>query len=165
MSRSADAGKRIVVLDNRVMLLPVPTEWLDTTRTLRCYAGPTDPEGVLADAELSLGAVIPLAPLQLEAERVSGDDVTITWTPRGRSETGTWPTGMPFDLLPAAYVVTILDGASPIRTIEAPAPSAVYTAAAQSADFGTPPASFDFTVAQISAVHGPGYAAEGAFNA
>ena len=34
-----------------------------------------------------------------------------------------------------------------------------------SADFGAPPSSFDFTVAQLSALYGPGHAAQSTFTA
>jgi hypothetical protein len=43
-------------------------------------------------------------------------------------------------------------------------PAAVYAAADQIADFGSLPAAFTFTVAQVSPILGPGLAAEGAFS-
>ena len=49
--------------------------------------------------------------------------------------------------------------------LDVTAPAATYTAADQIADFGTLPAAFDFTVAQLSPVFGPGAAGEGRFDA
>ena len=71
----------------------------------------------------------------------------------------------PLDFAPEAYVVTIFSGLTAVRTITASGPAATYPSAAQVADFGAAPASFTFTIAQLSPVLGPGLAAEGAFHA
>ena len=66
--------------------------------------------------------------------------------------------------MPEAYRVTIFDGATPVRSIAATGPAAIYSAAEQTADFGAPPPDFVFTVAQLSPLYGPGHAAEGVFH-
>ena len=55
-------------------------------------------------------------------------------------------------------------GSTPVRLLESSVPAAIDGAADQVADFGAPPASFEFTVVQVSPVLGVGHAAEGAFH-
>ena len=162
----ADAGARVIVLDGRPLLAEVPAAWLGESVSLRAYAGSADAEGSGFDVELGLGPVLPLAPAHLGAVRDADGDVALTWVRRSRFDTDSWTTAdAPHDHLPEAYRVTILDGATPVRVIEVASPAAAYTAAEQAADFGGPPASFAYAVAQLSAVYGPGHAATDAFNA
>ena len=163
----AAAGRRVVVLDERPLLVPVPPQWLGETRTLRAYAGRSDPTGTTVAADLDLGPVLPLPPVHLRAERGAGSaDVALSWIRRSRADTDSWAVSdAPLDQAPEAYSLTILDGAAPVRTIETATPGATYTAAQQTADFGGPPAGFAFQVAQKSPVFGAGPAKEGAFNA
>ena len=164
---AAAAGRRVVILDKRPMLAPVPAAWIGEAVPLRAYAGATDATGVALVADLGVAAVLPLAPVHLRARRDQGTgDVALTWTRRSRADTDSWtPTDAPHDNLPEAYRITILDGATAVRSIEVPAPVAVYSAAEQAADFGDLPAGFGFTVAQVSPVYGPGHPAQGSFNA
>ena len=71
----------------------------------------------------------------------------------------------PLDFVPEAYRVTIFNGVTPVRTIDATTATVAYSLAQQSADFGAPPASFAFTVAQKSPLYGPGHAATATFTA
>lgn len=163
---AADAGNRIVVLDARAAMTPVPPTWLGETVPLRAYAGSSDPTGAAFNAELGLDPVLPLAPVHLHASRDAGSgDIGFGWVRRSRADTQSWtPAEIPHDNLPEAYRLTILDGAVPVRTIDLALPAATYTAAEQAADFGAPPTGFDFTVAQLSPLYGPGHAASGAFD-
>src|SRR5690606_37549240 len=153
----ASAGRRVVILDGRPDLAPVPAAWIGETVPLRAYAGATDPTGAALAADLDVAAIPPLAPVHLRARRDHGTgDVALTWVRCSRADTDNWtPADAPHDHLPEAYRVTILDGATPVRIIEVDAPAAVYAAAAHAADFGGLPAGFAFTVAQISPVYGP----------
>jgi hypothetical protein len=54
------------------------------------------------------------------------------------------------------YDVDILDGADVVRTISITAPAATYTAAQQTADFGSPQSSIAVRVYQLSAIVGRG---------
>jgi hypothetical protein len=54
------------------------------------------------------------------------------------------------------YEIDILDGSNVKRTILSDAPSAVYTAAEQTADFGSPQSSVSLRVFQMSALLGRG---------
>jgi hypothetical protein len=162
----AAAGRRVVVMDDRPLLVPVPPQWLGETRMLRAYAGRTDPAGIAFPADLDLAPMLPLPPVHLRAERGAGDDIAFTWLRRSRADTDSWAVSdAPFDVAPEAYAVTIMNGDAPVRTIDASAPAATYAGALQTADFGGPPASFAFMVAQRSPVFGAGHAAEGRFDA
>ncbi len=162
----AATGNRVVVLDTRPLLIDVPATWLGDEVALRAYAGASDATGTAFTADLGLDPVLPLRPAYLRAARDGSGNIALSWGRRSRADTDSWaPAEAPHDNLPESYVVTILDGVTPMREIAAAAPSAAYTAAAQAADFGAPPASFLFTVAQVSPVYGPGHAAEGSFDA
>jgi hypothetical protein len=71
---------------------------------------------------------------------------------------------VPLDNVPEAYAVSILDGTTLVRTLDAAAPAATYEAADQVADFGVLPAGFDFAVAQLSPIYGTGHPAAGSFD-
>jgi len=163
----AAAGSRVVVLDERPLLLPVLPQWLGGTQALRAYAGRSDPVGTALTAGLDLSPVLPLPPAHLLAEQVAGsDDVVLSWLRRSRADTDSWAvTEGPLDQSPEAYAVAILDGPAAVRTMATPTAGAAYPAAQQIADFGTLPSGFAFTVTQTSPVYGAGHAAEGEFNA
>ena len=160
------AGRRVVVLDDRPLLIPVPPQWLGETRVLRAYAGRSDPTGLAFTADLDLAALLPLAPAHLSGERMAGsNDIALSWVRRSRADTDSWAlSDAPLEHQPEAYAVTILDGAAVVRTIEVAVPGATYPATQQTADFGAPPMSFAFRVTQTSPVFGAGHATEGLFN-
>ncbi len=160
------AGNRIVVLDAAVSVLPVEPGWVGGTLALRAFAGRHDATGTGFEAAIGLGPLLPLPPAHLVATRGPGGDIALDWTRRSRADAGSWAViEVPHDNLPEAYRVTITDGGSVVRSFDVTAPSASYPAAVQVADFGSLPAGFDFTVAQLSPLYGPGHAATGAFHA
>jgi hypothetical protein len=163
---ATSAGNRVLLLDSTTRTLDVPNAWLGATAELRSYAGAADPTGTLSDVPIGLGPILPLAPVHLQAVRVAGGDIVLSWVRRSRADTDSWVVDdAPLDVSPEAYRVTILDAGMPVRTIDSTVPSASYAAAQQAADFGAPPASFGFSVAQLSPLYGPGHAATGAFDA
>jgi hypothetical protein len=163
---TASAGNRVLLLDGRVKLLTVPAAWLDTTVELRSYAGTTDADGSLADVEIDLDPVLPLPPVHLTAARVGGNDIAFSWVRRSRADTDSWAgDDAPLDFSPEAYRVTIFSAGTPVRTIDTTVAAATYTSAQQTADFGAPPSSFDYSVSQLSAVYGPGHPATATFTA
>jgi hypothetical protein len=163
----AAAGNPVMVLDAGADAVSVPTDWLGQTLELRAYAGRTDAVGAAFSASVDLAPALPLAPVHLAATRdAASGDVALSWVRCSRSDTDSWATTeAPLDVTPEAYAVTILDGGAAVRTIPAASPAVTYTAVDQTADFGSPPASFSFTVAQVSPTLGPGIAATGAFHA
>jgi hypothetical protein len=118
---------------------------------------------------LAIGAepALPLAPVHLRAKRSPGSaDVVLSWIRRSRGDANGWGVAdATLDHAPEAYRVVIYDGVVVKRTIDVSAAGVTYAAAQQTADFGSPPAAFGFTVAQVSAMLGPGHVREGAFAA
>jgi hypothetical protein len=162
----AAIGNRVMLLDGRAKLLPVPSAWLDTTVGLRSYAGSADADGTLSDVDIGLGPVKPLPPVHLAAARLGGGDIALSWNRRSRADTDSWAgDDAPLDFVPEGYRLTILSAGTPVRTIDVATPAVTYTAAQQTTDFGAPPSSFDYSVAQLSAVYGPGHMATATFTA
>jgi hypothetical protein len=101
---------------------------------------------------------IPYAPCHLTAERDSGDDLILTWNRRDRvglELSGTLPLSEDSE----AYEVDIYNGAGDtvLRTLAVTSEEATYTAAQQTTDFGSHPATLIWDVRQMSAL-GRGYA-------
>ncbi len=163
----ASVGNRVMVLDDLPLNEAVPSGWPGETIALRTYAGPADAMGEPLEVEIGLGPVLPLAPVHLNAERGAGtNDITFSWTRCGRADTDSWvPEDAPLDLSPEAYRVAIYSGVTLKRTIDVTSPAASYSAAQQTTDFGAPPSSFTFKIAQKSPVYGPGHWAQGTFHA
>lgn len=63
-------------------------------------------------------------------------------------------------LLVEEYDVLILDGANVVRTLRVATQSALYSVGQQTTDFGAPPPSLAWRVAQVSRAHGRGVLAE-----
>ena len=117
---------------------------------------PTDPRAASATATLAHAAVRPWAPAHLRARRIAGDDVEISWVRCARSGDH-WGAGDPPLGAPAeSYRLHILDGETVKREVVTSASSHLYATADQTADFGAPPASLRFRVAQIGADGSPG---------
>ena len=161
------AGNRVVVLDNAVVADAVPVDWLGDTLTLRAYAGRTDPTGATFSALVDASPALPLPPVHLRAIRDAvSHDIGLSWVRCSRSDADSWNlVEAPLDFAPETYSIAISDGTAVVRTIAAAAPAATYGSAEQIIDFGSLPATFNFTVCQLSATLGPGLAAEGAFHA
>jgi hypothetical protein len=103
----------------------------------------------------------PFSPVYLHAGRdpVSGD-VNLSWIRRTRLGGDAWLSEVPLGEETEAYDVQILSGSTVLRTTRVPVPMLLYTAAQQSADFGSPPASIAWRVAQVSRVYGRGVTSE-----
>lgn len=159
------AARRIMVLDQRVASLPVEPGRLGETRTLRVYAGSSDLDGTVVEATNSVAAALPLPPVHLRAGRITGGDIAFSWKRCSRADGEGWgAVESPLEHVPERYRLTVFNGSSAVRTFDCAATAASYSSAEQTADFGSLPASFGFTVAQISPVLGAGHAASGEFN-
>jgi hypothetical protein len=104
----------------------------------------------------------PYAPAHLAGTREGDGNLTITWVRRTRVNgsradgIGDVPLGEAAD----AYKVEILEGDIVVRTIAGlSTPTATYSAAEQTTDFGAPQVSIAVRVYQLSAVVGRGIAA------
>jgi len=103
----------------------------------------------------------PLSPIYLTGNRDSSNDWVLTWIRRTR-DGGEWRDNVDAALGEAseAYQIDIYtDGtyATVKRTISTTEPSAAYTAADQTADFGSTQATLYLKIYQISAIIGRGY--------
>jgi hypothetical protein len=103
----------------------------------------------------------PFAPVQLKAVRdPSSGDVQLSWIRRTRVGGDSWLNEVPLGEETEEYDVLIVNGANVVRTIRVTSQGTLYTAAQQTADFGTPPASLAWRVAQVSRAYGRGVNAE-----
>lgn len=103
----------------------------------------------------------PFAPAHLKAVRdTPSGDVQLSWIRRTRVGGDSWLNEVPLGEETEEYHVLILDGASVVRTIRLASQGTLYTAAQQMADFGAPPASLAWRVAQVSRAYGRGVSAE-----
>ena len=104
----------------------------------------------------------PYAPVQL-TQVASGSDLGLSWVRRTRYDGDTWSvTEIPLNEEYEQYEVDILNGSTVVRTIVVDnAQTATYTAAQQTADFGSTQSSVSWVVYQISATFGRGAPAYG----
>jgi phage terminase large subunit-like protein len=157
------AGRRALVIDQRVATLPVEVHWIGESRSLRFAAG--DAAGEVVTAALEPGPALPLSPVHLRAEREASGAIALRWTRRSRADADGWGVAEPaLEHVPEAWEVRIFDGTTLVRTITAGSAPAGYGLADQTADFSGAAPAFDFSVRQVSPVFGPGHAAMGAFD-
>jgi hypothetical protein len=156
-------GERFVLLDGRVgrellspSLLNLPREYKPVT------IGGT--LGGAAAQSFTYGgrALRPLAPVHLRGERDAGGNLTARWVRRARVDYG-WRdfVDVPLDEASEQYRVEVLNDATVVRTFTTTTPSCTYTAAQQTADFGTPQPSVTLRICQFSSRVGPGERAQG----
>lgn len=160
----SSAGRRFMLLDNRLMTVEVDNEVLGGELDLVAFAGQNDSSGTSASAKIPLDPVLALAPTKARA-RKAGDDVTFEWVRRARPDGNSWAgVEIPLDPSPELYRLRIFSGVALKRTLEVATPQATYDLAMQIADFGVAASSFDFEIAQVSPVFGAGHAAKGTYN-
>jgi len=99
----------------------------------------------------------PYSPVHIAGERDVGGNLTISWVRRTRLG-GQWMDGVDAPLSEAseAYDIDIMDGADVVRTITSATPTTTYSSADQTTDFGSPQASVDVRIYQLSAIVGRG---------
>ena len=157
--RLLPAGARIVALDRALMALT--SDLGDLGRTMRYRVGPAGRDhgdGAFQELQAAPSALAlrPLAPAHIRARR-GPDGVIISFIRRSRFMADAWgeaepPLGEAFE----RYNIDIHAGADVKRTLSSDAPAILYPAAAELADFGTPQATLDLAVMQISAAVGRG---------
>lgn len=112
-------------------------------------------------ATLSLATLRPFAPVGVQASRASGtgSNLTLGWTRRARLN-AEWVDyiDVPLDQALEQYDVEVMNGSTVVRTFSAVTTnSLVYTAAAQSSDWGgTIPTNFTFNIYQLGTTYGRG---------
>lgn len=99
----------------------------------------------------------PYSPLRVTGTRNGAGDLAISWLRRTRVGGDSWDqTEVPLSEDVESYEIDVMQGAIPKRTISATTTAATYTAAEQTADFGSPQASVDVRVHQMSTLYGRG---------
>jgi hypothetical protein len=103
----------------------------------------------------------PFAPVHVKSLRDGCGNLTISWVRRSRVD-AEWRDGVDIPLGEESerYELDIMDGATVKRTIATTSPTASYSAAEQTADFGSMQSSVSVRVYQLSAMVGRGYAVE-----
>ena len=162
---TASAGNRVMLVNTALASADPGSDRLGTTSAFTLFSGSRDLNGQRVSAPFSEMLVRPLAPVHLTARRVTGGDVHLGWVRRSRLGSDSWTLAdMPLDASPESYAVTIRNGAVSVRVLNVTNTETVYSAAAQTEDFGVLPKGFAFDVAQVSAVHGAGFSTTGSFN-
>jgi hypothetical protein len=162
---SRAAGNTFILIDGQALLFNSGTSLAAATfyhRAVTLYdTVETAPATVAKSARGR--AEKPYAPAQIAGARDGGDNLTITWLRRTRVG-GEWLNGtgtVPVSEDAEAYEVEIMDGDDVVRTITGlSSPTAPYSAANQTTDFGSPQSSVAVRVYQISGIVGRGVAAE-----
>jgi hypothetical protein len=157
------AGQLFVVLDGAVEQTALP---LSLARAAQYWTwGPASrplSSSLYASATLTFKAIgrRPYAPVGIAAARNyagGSNDVNFSWIRRSRIGNDDWaPADIPLGETSEAYELDVMSGSTVKRTIASSTPSALYTAAQQTTDFGAPPASLDVQVFQLSTYYGRG---------
>jgi len=152
-------GAPFVLLDGAIAQVPLALE--DVKLPFNWRFGPGnrdigDASYVTAAHAFSGDGLRPLSPVHVRGVRASGD-LTIAWKRRTRAGGDSWEVSdVPLGEEAERYEVDILDGATVRRTVSVSSPSAVYTAAQQTSDFGSVQASVSLKVYQTNASFGRG---------
>ncbi|MES1201784.1 MAG: glycoside hydrolase/phage tail family protein [Pseudomonadota bacterium] len=153
-------GTRIVALDTRLARFDINAhEWGEAlTLTVPPAGGVvTDARAFHTSVTLPHAAARPWSPAHLRASRQAGGDVAISWVRCARIGGDSWGAGEPPLNEPAeSYRLDILDGAVLKRSVTPTSASYLYSAADQTADFGTLPTNIRVQAAQIDASGVPG---------
>ena len=110
---------------------------------------------------IQANASAPLSPCHLEGTRTRDGDLTLTWVRRTRGDGDMKDyTDVPLNETAERYECCIVKDGNEIRTFAVHVPRAVYTAAAQTADFGEIQGNVRVRVYQISETRGRGFVRE-----
>lgn len=173
MLNPTNAGGRVVLLQTGTLgILDLTMSELDEPKLLRYGPAPIAVGDFRFRSETHTFQGVglrPYAPVSLKATRVYGgsNDLTLSWIRRTRFGGDAWgKADVPLNEEFEKYEVDIMTGSTILRTIKVSnATEVVYTAAQQTADFGSAPASIKFRVYQMSAIYGRGSRAEHNANA
>lgn len=169
MSAGAAVGAEIVMIDDA--LKPAGLAAGEMGLPLNWRIGPTGAEfsaAFFAEIAATGGqrARLPLSPVHLRSRKTGGGDLALTWVRRGRLDADDWAgADVPLGEEREEYRIEIAAvGGAIVRTSTVAAQSFVYAAAAIAADFGSPPATIDVTVRQLSLAAGWGLPATRRFS-
>jgi hypothetical protein len=153
------AGARFVLLDGALARVDMTEDEVGLAFNWKCGPASRDlgsPHYVqVAHAFVGEG-LEPLSPVHVRGSRTAGD-LDLTWIRRTRIGGDGWDSvDVPLGEAEERYEIDILDGSTVKRTLTATSPGATYTAAQQTADFGSPQSSISLRIFQIGATRGRG---------
>jgi hypothetical protein len=157
--RAVAAGAQIILLDET--LVPVASDLALIGRDVRYRVGPfdrdaADPTVAEIGTMVQASALLPRMPVHARARREAGG-VRIGWIRQTRSGGDAWePVEVPLSEDRESWRVAILSGGTTLRIIESGAPSLLYAASDELADFGAPRATLSLRISQLSPVAGEG---------
>ena len=155
------AGAPFVLLDEHVLSLARGLNDLGALIQLRVAAAARDhgdPSAIALSTRPSPVALRPLSPVLLRAKRTI-DGVLFSWVRRTRLPAESWQLRRaPLGEDSEAYELDVMSGTTVLRILSSSAPSVLYPATAELADFGAPQASVSIRVAQLSVAVGRGIA-------
>ena len=155
------AGARVVVLDDTLAqvgfsqdqrALPFYYKWGPVGRDI------SDPSYQGAQRSFEGVGLRPLSPVHVRGTwQSAGGDIALSWKRRTRIGGDSWEqTEVPLGEDSEVYEVDILDGPTVVRTLSATTPSATYTLAQQTADFGSAQSTLTTAAYQLSPSTGRG---------
>lgn len=162
IASSQTGDKFIMISTGALVRLPLQVAEIGAARIYKAVSiGASYASGINQTFAGQGVALRPFSPVHLTAERDTAGDIVLHWTRRGRLGR-TWMSGVDIPLSEAteSYSVDIYSPDSPhtiVRTLATSTPTAIYTAAHQSTDFGSDSAThLMVAVYQISATVGRG---------
>lgn len=156
-----DYDQFALISDADAAFIGTSSDQIGVSRDYRAITGGADIDSALTQTFTYAGENLEcLSGVQAKGVRASGD-LTITWQRRTRVG-GAWRSYVDASLGEAveAYQIDIYNGPSVVRTISTSTTSATYSAADQTTDFGSPQASIDVKIYQMSAAVGRGHPLE-----
>lgn len=150
-------GERFVLLDNAVETLTIPVSNFGVGWTVRAVTH-GDVLSVGSDDGFTVAAnsLRPYSPVFARAVK-SGGNINISWVRRARIDGGMRDyIDIPLMEQAELYEISVMSGATALRTWRVSSPSVTYLAADQITDFGAAPTSLSLKITQISALIGPG---------
>lgn len=156
------AGERFVMLDERVRTVSLAATQKGLTYTLKPVTfGQSENDVAATNYTVTGRSLTPLSPVRVAAIRDANGNATIRWTRRARHG-GEWRAEVDVPLMETSeqYDVEIIHNGNVVRNWRVNAPTQLYTAAEQTADFGSISTSFTVRIYQISSLVGRGQVAE-----
>ncbi len=151
-------GSQIVLINAAVEQIDLPLSARGLARHYRigsALRNVDDPTYVhLVEAFAGIG-LRPYSPAHLNADRLAGGDLAVSWIRRTRIDGDTWASvEVPLGETAESYLIEVLQGASPLRQVTTTVPNWTYSQAQQLADGVSLP--FTIQVAQVSDRFGAG---------
>lgn len=157
------AGSRLVWLNRGLTQLDLEPD--DLNRTFNWRYGPDakaflGPAFGAAEHAFRGAGLRPLAPVHIRGERTA-DRLEVSWTRRARVDGDSWEQyEVPLNEERELYLIEVLQGSTPVRSIEVSLPHWVYPANEIVEDFGMLPDTVHVRVAQLSTRFGAGVPTE-----